>query len=103
MSDAVQILIAEHRLVERVLLAMDACVVALRDGQAIDHGWLTSVARFHVLHTDGTHHAKEEGGLFRALTAKGLSGSRGILLPGGNHHGPASCRELGGSKRIVVH
>ena len=77
MALAIQVLLDEHRVVQRVLSAMEATALRLHQGGAVERDWLTEAARFHVVFTDGTHHAREEGVLFKALLAHGVSPTRG--------------------------
>lgn len=59
----------EHRAIAQVLQAMEAAALQLRRGVAVDARWLAAVAHFFAVHVDGTHHATEEGVLFKALLA----------------------------------
>jgi len=69
MPELLSALAKQHRAIGRVLQAMEAAALQLRRGVAVDVPWLAEVAHFFVLHVDGTHHAIEEGVLFKALLA----------------------------------
>ncbi len=71
MAPAIALLSAEHRALGRVLSALEATAVQLERAVAVEHSWLREVTTFLVEHADGSHHAKEEGVLFKALLAHG--------------------------------
>lgn len=70
--DVIEILMAEHRHILRVVGAMDRAADAVRNGHPPDaelHGRAIDFIRRYV---DDVHHAKEERGLFAVMAAAGL-------------------------------
>lgn len=74
---AIDTLMAEHRLIERVLDALEAATVRLERGEAVPPSFFASCADFVAGFADGCHHHKEEGLLFPALLAAGLPAENG--------------------------
>lgn len=74
---ATEILIAEHRIVESVLTALEAATDRLEQKQSVRPGFFVEAAGFSKGFTDGCHHRKEEGVLFKALVSHGLSDTSG--------------------------
>jgi hemerythrin-like domain-containing protein len=74
---AVEILMEEHRVIERVLDALDAAAGALEAGRPVRPGFFLDAADFIAGFADGCHHHKEEGVLFEAIAASGLPASEG--------------------------
>ncbi len=76
---ATDILSEEHRVIERVLTALEIAAQRLEQGQAIRPGFFTDAADFIKGFADGCHHQKEEGVLFKAMVAGGLSEQSGPI------------------------
>lgn len=71
MSGALRDLIAEHRVIEDVLDALEACFEEGPAPDGTDRGVLASFAEFFRDFADGIHHHKEETLLFRRLLRDG--------------------------------
>ena len=69
---ATDILIEEHRVIEKVLASLETAANRLSAGQAIPMDFFLKAADFIKNFTDGCHHKKEEGILFVALEANGM-------------------------------
>ncbi|MDO8754466.1 MAG: hemerythrin domain-containing protein [Anaerolineales bacterium] len=70
---ATEILMEEHRVIERVLNALETAANRLLAGQTIPMDFFLKAADFIKNFADGCHHKKEEGILFVALAANGMS------------------------------
>lgn len=77
--DATDILMNEHRVIERVLDALEAATDALERGVAVRPGFFLDSADFIAGFADGCHHRKEEGVLFEAIVAAGMPLSDGPI------------------------
>lgn len=80
---ATDILMSEHRVIERVIASLDAQAAKLTAGQAVRPGFFLDAANFIKGFADGCHHRKEEGVLFEAMVAAGLPrqvGPIGVML-----------------------
>jgi hemerythrin-like domain-containing protein len=80
---ATKILMDEHRVIERVLEALETAAHALDRGDAVRPGFFLEAADFISSFADGCHHHKEEGVLFEALAALGMpteAGPIGVML-----------------------
>jgi len=78
-----EILSSEHRVIERVLGALDAAADRLDAGETVRPGFFSDAVRFIRDFADGYHHAKEEGLLFEALAQLGMptsGGPVGVML-----------------------
>lgn len=75
--DPLEILREEHERVECVIDGLEAAALAFRTGILSDPALLRELAWFLTDFADGRHHAKEEGQLFPALEANGLSSQDG--------------------------
>lgn len=78
-----EVLMAEHRLIERVLDALEAAAYRLRQGVPVPASLFLQVVEFLRGLADGSHHRKEEEMLFPAMTAAGLppqGGPVGMML-----------------------
>lgn len=71
--EATDILMAEHRVIERVLVALDTATERLAQGQEVRVGFFIDASDFIKGFADGCHHRKEEGVLFEAMVAHGMS------------------------------
>lgn len=78
MSAAIELLMREHRLIERVLDGLDGYADRLWSGEPspADLGAFVTFAREFA---DGKHHAKEEGILFEAMIGCGFPGDAGPI------------------------
>jgi hemerythrin-like domain-containing protein len=69
---ATDILMNEHRVIERVLDAIEIATRAVERGAAVRPGFFLDAADFIAGFADGCHHRKEEGVLFEAMVAAGM-------------------------------
>ncbi len=74
---ATEILMQEHRVIERVLNALERAINRLGKGEDVYLRFFTGAVVFIRGFTDGCHHKKEELILFPALIARGLSKETG--------------------------
>jgi hemerythrin-like domain-containing protein len=74
---ATEILMEEHRVIERVLAALDKAANRLDAGEQVRPSFFLEAADFIKGFADGCHHKKEEGVLFPALVANGMSTQSG--------------------------
>src|SRR5512136_1643014 len=70
--EATNILMEEHRVIERVLSTLEAAAERLGQNQPLRPGFFIDAADFIKGFADGCHHMKEEGVLFKAMTAQGM-------------------------------
>ncbi len=80
---ATQILMEEHRVIERVLNTLEVSAAKLEQGQHVRPGFFIEATDFVKGFADGCHHMKEEGVLFKAMNAKGVpseGGPIGVML-----------------------
>lgn len=80
---ATNILSEEHRVIERVLNALEAGVNKLESGQAVRPEFFLSATNFIKGFADGCHHRKEEGVLFKEMENQGVpvqGGPVGVML-----------------------
>ncbi|HLC05487.1 MAG TPA: hemerythrin domain-containing protein [Anaerolineales bacterium] len=73
----------EHRVIERVLAALETAAIRLRAGEPVDSAIFIQAAEFIKGFADGCHHKKEEGVLFPAMQAAGIpreGGPIGVML-----------------------
>ena len=68
---ATEILMEEHRVIERVLTALEKAAGRLESGQ-MRPGFFVDAAEFIKGFADGCHHHKEEGVLFEVMVASGM-------------------------------
>ena len=76
---AIEVLMQEHRVIERVLTALETGAGRLERGQAVRPGFFLEAADFVAGFADGCHHRKEEGVLFEAMVANGLPAREGPI------------------------
>jgi hemerythrin-like domain-containing protein len=69
---ATDMLREEHRLIERLLNALEATAQKLEQGQGVPPEIFLEAVDFNLAFTDGCHHRKEENALFPALVAHGM-------------------------------
>jgi hemerythrin-like domain-containing protein len=80
---ATQILKDEHRLIERVLTALQTAASRLSQGAEISPTFFINAALFIKNFADGSHHCKEEDILFAAMSESGVpseGGPIGVML-----------------------
>lgn len=70
---AMDVLMDEHRVIERVLNSLEASANRLEKGQPVRPEFLLSATDFMRGFADRCHHAKEEGILFTRLTDQGFA------------------------------
>jgi hemerythrin-like domain-containing protein len=70
---ATEILMEEHRVIERALNALERATNRLNRGEEVYLRFFTGTGVFIRAFIDGCHHKKEEEGLFPILLANGLS------------------------------
>lgn len=81
--EATDVLMEEHRLIERLLDSLDLAASHLDSGKPVRPGFFIEAAEFIKGFADGCHHRKEEGFLFPALEAAGMprdGGPVGMML-----------------------
>ncbi len=83
---ATDILMSEHRVIERVIAALEIAARRLQSGQEVRPGFFLEAADFIKGFADGCHHRKEEGVLFKALSANGMPAGQGPLAVMLNEH-----------------
>ena len=80
---ATDILMQEHRAIERALNILDIVATKLQERETVPPGLIGDTMQFIRLFADRCHHGKEEGQLFPAMEAKGVpceSGPIGVML-----------------------
>jgi hemerythrin-like domain-containing protein len=70
--EATEILMEEHRVIERVLTSLDTAIGRLARGESVRPGFFLDAADFIKGFADGCHHLKEEGVLFEAMVDAGM-------------------------------
>ncbi len=81
--EATDILMSEHRVIERVIAAMLVAADRLEKGEPVRIGFFTDAASFITGFADGCHHKKEEGVLFPTMSKFGVpveGGPIGVML-----------------------
>lgn len=76
-------LMAEHRVIERVIAVLEIGAFRLEQGQVVRPGLFIDAADYTKGFTDGCHHAKEENVLFPTMVTFGVpseGGPIGIML-----------------------
>jgi len=80
---ATNILMEEHRVIERVLAALETAAQRLEQGGSVRPGFFLEAAEFIRGFADGSHHHKEEGVLFAVMAGCGVpvkGGPIGVML-----------------------
>lgn len=80
---ATDVLMAEHRIIERFLACLEEAVRRLQSDQPVRLDFFIQAADFIQDFADAFHHKKEEGVLFEALAAHGVPrefGPIGVML-----------------------
>ena len=83
MSRAIDVLMSEHRLIERVLAALEAHVRELEQERRLERGPVRDFASFLRNYADACHHGKEEDLLFKRMADFGFpveGGPIGVML-----------------------
>jgi len=75
--ESTDILMAEHRVIERVISVLETAAHRLENGQNVRPGFFLDAADFNKGFGDGCHHKKEEDVLFKALVKNGMSDKQG--------------------------
>jgi hemerythrin-like domain-containing protein len=81
--EATEILMQEHRVIERMLTSLEAGAARIDAGQPMRPGFFIEATDFVKGFADGCHHRKEEGVLFTAMVDSGLpreSGPIAVML-----------------------
>ena len=76
---AIDILMSEHRIIERVLDALETAARRLESGLPVPPEYFLDAADFIAGFADGCHHRKEEGVLFVELAASGMPADQGPI------------------------
>lgn len=76
---ATETLMAEHRVIERVLAALERATERLEEGETVEPTFFIEATDFIRGFADGCHHQKEEGVLFKAMTAAGVPTEEGPI------------------------
>lgn len=76
---ATDMLMEEHRVIERMLSALTVQAQRLKEGAAVRTGFFLDATDFIRNFADGCHHRKEEDALFQAMTDAGLSTQTGPI------------------------
>ncbi|MGD0005335.1 MAG: hemerythrin domain-containing protein [Anaerolineaceae bacterium] len=76
---ATDILMSEHRVIERVIATLEIAAKRLQAGQEVRPGFFLDAADFIKGFADGCHHRKEEGVLFKAMHANGMPAGQGPI------------------------
>jgi len=79
MSRPFHILKHEHRVIERVLRALDGVCIRLERGNDVPASALLGIVDFVTTFADRYHHRKEEAHLFPALERRGITREGGPL------------------------
>lgn len=80
---ATRILMEEHRVIERVISAMQTAAARITQGDEMRPAFFINAALFITNFADGCHHRKEEGVLFVAMNESGIpthGGPIGVML-----------------------
>jgi len=75
--EATELLMSEHRIIESFLLSLEKAANMAEQKQDLRPAFFSDAADFSKGFTDGCHHRKEEGYLFKALACHGLSETSG--------------------------
>lgn len=77
--NATEILMDEHRVIERVLDALESAANLATQGGQIRPGFFIDASDFIKGFADGCHHMKEEGVLFKAMIESGMPAHDGPI------------------------
>jgi hemerythrin-like domain-containing protein len=76
---ATEVLMQEHRVIERVLDALEIAAGQLERSRPVRPGFFLEAADFIAGFADGCHHRKEEGVLFGAMIESGAPSEGGAI------------------------
>jgi hemerythrin-like domain-containing protein len=76
---ATEILMSEHRLIEKVLNTLEIAIQRIEDGVSIRPGLFLDAVDFIRGFADGCHHKKEENVLFVAMANRGIPVEQGPI------------------------
>jgi hemerythrin-like domain-containing protein len=76
---AIDVLMQEHRLIERVLDALEIAAGHLERSHSVPPTFFLEAADFIAGFADGCHHRKEEGVLFGAMIESGVPTGGGVI------------------------
>jgi hemerythrin-like domain-containing protein len=76
---AIDVLMQEHRLIERVLDALELAAGHLERSHGVSPTFFFEAADFIAGFADGRHHRKEEGVLFGAMIESGVPSGGGVI------------------------
>lgn len=76
---ATQILMDEHRVIERVIVALEIAAGKLGKGENISPQFFLNASDFISGFADGCHHQKEEGVLFKTMSVHGTPENSGPI------------------------
>lgn len=76
---SIEILMREHRNIERVVAALETAAARLASGGTVRPAFFGEAAGFFAAYADGVHHAKEEGVLFGAIVQSGMPANQGPI------------------------
>ena len=76
---ATEVLMSEHRIIERMITSLNKAVNALEAGKDVPAQFFLDTSNFIRGFADGCHHKKEEGVLFKAMAHNGMPESTGPL------------------------
>ena len=76
---ATEILMSEHRVIERVIATLETAADRINSGAAVRPGFFLDASDFIKGFADGCHHQKEEGVLFKSMARSGLSEEQGPI------------------------
>jgi hemerythrin-like domain-containing protein len=79
MHRAITVLMDEHRVIEKVLAALETAVANTEKGAPLERAALRDFAEFFGLFADRCHHGKEEDRLFTAMVAHGFPKEMGPI------------------------
>lgn len=77
--EAIDVLMREHRLIERVLDALEVAAGHLDRSHTVPPAFFLEAADFIAGFADGCHHRKEEGVLFGAMVESGVPSGGGVI------------------------
>lgn len=79
MEKAIEILMGEHRLIEKALGSLETYAATVRAGASVERGVVGEYAAFLRGFADGCHHGKEEDILFERMIERGFPRQAGPL------------------------
>jgi hemerythrin-like domain-containing protein len=78
-TKAIDVLMTEHRLIEKVLAALEAHARELVGGRALERGPIRDFSDFFRSYADACHHGKEEDLLFKRMVELGFPKDHGPI------------------------